>query len=583
MKKAILSISLLLVFGLSFGQTNFFLTSNEAEQIIKGNFNPDDYQAATVLNHPEDIVAGVTQNVDAENLKQLLIEMSVFENRNTGSDTTSATNGIGASRRWVHEKFEEYQVQSAGRLIPFYFQFDEEICEVGQHRNVCAVLPGLDVSNHSVILIEAHMDSRCAGACDIDCPAHGMEDNGSGTALVMELARVMSQYSFSSTIVFMATIGEEQGLFGANAFAAWVEANNIPMKAVFNNDIVGGIICGETSSAPSCPGLNDVDSTQVRIFSGGSSNSPHKSLARFIKLEYAEEVEENASVPMLITLMSALDRTGRGGDHIPFTQRGYAAVRFTSANEHGNANAADPDYHDRQHTSDDILGVDTDGDMVLDSFFVDFNYLARNAVINGVASGMAAIGPETPSFSAENNAGEITVTIDDPNDYGKYRIGIRHTGIDFDELIDVEDGNVGVYYPYEPGPYFISVCSVDSNGIESLFGNEELFIASTIVGVEEVDISEEESKAIELFQNRPNPFDEATYISFMVHEMIPHQKAAIVIRDLNGKEIRSIATNVRMGLNEILYDHGYNTIGTFVYSLELDGKVIDSRQMIFAN
>jgi hypothetical protein len=78
---------------------------------------------------------------------------------------------------------------------------------------------------------------------------------------------------------------------------------------------------------------------------------------------------------MLVTIMSAEDRTGRGSDHIPFRENGYAAMRFTSANEHGNADVSDPDYHDRQHTSEDILGVDTDGDQVIDSFFVDFNYL----------------------------------------------------------------------------------------------------------------------------------------------------------------------------------------------------------------
>ncbi len=582
MKKPILLCSILFFSINIIAQTNIHPTDAEAEQVLLGNFNPADYLATTILNHPDDIISGVMQGVSAEKMKNYLIELSSFNNRNTGSDTLSQTSGIGAARRWMFAKFEEFSAQNENRLIPFYMQFDQSICGMEQHRNVCAVLPGLDVEDHSVIIIEAHMDSRCADPCDIDCDAHGMEDNGSGTALVIELARVMSQYSFSSTIVFMGTIGEEQGLYGANAFAEWSVQNNVPIKAVFNNDIVGGVICGETSSEPSCPGLNDVDSTQVRIFSGGSANSPHKSLARFSKLEYSEEVLPTVSVPMLITLMSALDRTGRGGDHIPFHDRGIYSIRFTSANEHGNANAADPDYHDRQHTSDDILGVDTDGDMELDSFFVDFNYLARNAVINGVASGMAAIGPKTPaSFSALNDGGEITVIIEDPYEYNKYRIGVRHQGIDFYDLVDLVDTNTGLYYPDEPGAFYISVCSVDSNGIESLFSNEELFIV-TALGVEEGTI-EEKPKAIQLLQNRPNPFDEATYIAFMVNETIPFQKAAIVIRDMQGKEIQRLPTTLNAGLNEILYEHGYNVVGTFVYSLEVDGKVVDSRQMIFAN
>ena len=263
---------------------------------------------------------------------------------------------------------------------------------MGQHRNIFAVLPGIDPDLDHIIIVEGHMDSRCAGLCDINCPAQGVEDNATGTALVLELARVMSKYSFSNTIVFMATIGEEQGLLGAEAFVQYAIQNDIPIEAVFNNDIVGGIICGETSSPPSCPGLNDIDSTQVRLFSYGDVNSAHKNLARFTKLEYTEELLPIVEVPMMLTIMSAEDRTGRGGDHIPFRQSGFSAIRFTSANEHGNANASDPNYHDRQHTSDDILGVDTDNDQVIDSFFVDFNYLTRNTVINGVACGMAAIG-----------------------------------------------------------------------------------------------------------------------------------------------------------------------------------------------
>ena len=581
--KKILPFTILMLFScFLLAQANIHPTNAEAEQVLRGNFNPGDYMASDVLNHPDDIIQGVMENVSAEKMKEYLIELSVFNNRNTGSDTISQTTGIGAARRWMFSKFEEFSTQNENRLIPFYLQFDQNICAVSQHRNVCAVLPGLDAEDHSVILIEAHLDSRCSEPCDINCDAHGMEDNGSGTALVIELARVMSQFSFNSTIIFMGTIGEEQGLYGANALAEWCVQNDIPVKAVFNNDIVGGIICGETSSAPGCPGLNDVDSTQVRIFSGGSSNSPHKSLARFSKLEYTEEVLPTVSVPMLITLMSALDRTGRGGDHIPFTDRGITSVRFTSANEHGNADASDPDYHDRQHTSDDILGVDTDGDMVLDSFFVDFNYLARNAVINGVASGMAAIGPKTPpSFTAENNEGILTVVINDPLDYNRYRIGVRYQGIDFYTLVDLEGTKTGVYIPDGPGAHYLSVCSVDSNGIESLFSNEMLFIVST-VGIEE-GVIEEEKKAVQLFQNRPNPFDEATYISYMVNEAIAFQKAAIVIRDMSGKEIQRLPAPLNEGLNEILYEHGYNVVGTFVYSLEVDGKVLDSRRMVFAN
>ena len=115
-------------------------------------------------------------------------------------------------------------------------------------------------------------------------------------------------------------------------------------------------------------------------------------------------------------------------------------MRFTSAHEHGDASNG-PDYHDRQHTSEDILGVDTDGDEIIDSFFVDFNYLARNAVINGMAATAAALGPDGPDFIAEvEEPGQIKVTIDDPLNFDHYRISLRSSGTDWDTLFTLQNG-----------------------------------------------------------------------------------------------------------------------------------------------
>ncbi|RMF31159.1 MAG: M28 family peptidase, partial [Bacteroidetes bacterium] len=393
-------------------------------------------------------------------------------------------------------RFQEFSEQSQGRLIPFYFQFDQNICGMGRHRNVCAVLPGRDTSERSFIVIEGHLDSRCESVCDVECKAHGMEDNGSGTALVIELARVLSRFTFDHTIVFMATIGEEQGLFGANAFATYAQQNDLEIKAVLNNDIVGGIICGETSSPPSCPGLNHIDSTQVRLFSAGGLP---KQLARFVKLEYQEELEPLVPVPMMLTIMSAEDRQGRGGDHIPFRQRGYPAMRFTSANEHGNANTSDPNYHDRQHTSGDVLGVDTDGDSVIDSFFVDFNYLARNTVINGMAATLAALGPITPTFDGVRVGDSILIRIHDPHQYLHYRIFTRTNGNDFDDIFTLQGDTVFKVERVVGVPFRISVASVDSNGVESLFSEEDFIFPPTATS--EPDPVPE--RPVELYQNRP--------------------------------------------------------------------------------
>ncbi len=562
--------------------SNIKSTNPLARDIMLGNYDPDDYAPDEIITSPTELVQAIKNGISTDSLQSYLTQMSLYQNRNTGSDTVSSVYGMGAARRWVFSKFEEFSAQNDNRLINSYIQFDQDICGMGQHRNVITVLPGMDTTDSSIVLIEAHLDSRCEDICDVNCLANGMEDNGSGTALVMELARVMGQYSFEHTIVFMATTGEEQGLFGANAFAQYAENEGIAIKAVLNNDIVGGVICGETSSPPSCPGLNDIDSTQVRLFSQGNFNSRNKQLTRFIKLQYEEELLPFESVPMTLTIMSAEDRQGRGGDHIPFRQRGYAAMRFTSANEHGNANVSDPDYHDRQHTTNDVLGIDTDGDMMVDSFYVQFNYLARNAAINATAATMAAIGPETPEVEAGRIGDSILVTIHDPLNYGKYKILHRTTSSNDFEAIYTLEGDTITFIPELPGGDVVSVAAIDEDDVESLFSEESL--TPTIVGSEEPQQQPLESEhPIKLLQNRPNPFDESTYISFIVEEEWPYKEAFIVVSSFEGKELKRFEVEVQKGLNEVLYFHGFNAVGTFIYSLVIDGEIIDSKQMIFAN
>ena len=577
MRLALLSL-LTICFSSVFGQTSIICTNAIAENVMVGDYDPADYAATDIIDDHDEIIHGIQERINPDSLKSYLMQLSAFGNRNTGSDTVSDVFGMGATRRWAHAFFETVSAENDNRLLPGYLQFNQTICGMTQHRNVIAVLPGSSPEDHEVILIEGHVDSRCAGACDTECDAHGMEDNGSGSALVLELARVMSKYTYENTIVFMLTTGEEQGLFGANAFSQFCVDENIPIKGVLNNDVIGGIICGETSSAPSCPGLNEIDSTQVRFFTEGGFNSKHKQLARFIKLQYKEELLPLVTVPMQLTVMSAEDRAGRGGDHIPFRQDGYRAMRFTSAHEHGDAGVGG-DYHDRQHTSDDILGVDTDGDTELDSFFVDFNYLARNAVINGVGASMMAIGPKTPDFRIETFDGPgIIVRISEETGYDQYRVGLRTETNDWDSVY-VLDGVLDTIYPPETDNYIISVASVDEFGIESLFSHEIAFLNS------ELSLEENESVAqpFELLQNRPNPFDEATIIGVKLSRDIDYEKAFIVIHDLEGKELEQLPIELSGEMNEVLYRHGYGQIGTFIYSLVIDGKVEASRRMIFAN
>lgn len=575
MKKLYIAVIVSCAFVSSFAQTNMLSTNPVAEQVMLGNYNPATYTPSVVISKAADISQGIMNSVSPDSLKAYLEVLQTFETRHTSSDTVSATRGIGAARRWIHSKLEQFSAQNENRLLASYLQFDQQICSVDQHRNVFAVLPGSDISDKSVIIIEGHFDSRCEDNCDTACIAQGMEDNASGTALVMELARVMAKYSFKHTLVFILTTSEEQGLNGARAFALYCKQKGIQIKGVLNNDVVGGIICGQTASPPGCMGAGTIDSTNLRLFSGGNFNSPHKQLARFIKLEYNEMLKPIATVPMTVNIMTPLDRTGRGGDHIPFYDEQYTSIRFCSANEHGDADVSDPNYADRQHTSTDILGVDTDNDQVIDSYFVNFNYLARMSVINGNAATMMAVGPKTPTFDMSMDPLGFTAYITSQKQYGTYRVAVRSATNDWDSVYTIT-GDFGYIHIDTIGPRYVSVASVDADGIESLFSEEKI----ARVGIGDAAY---EKQPVELMQNHPNPFDGQTIISVLANEDMKGADAYISIADIAGKEIKRLKITLTPGMNEVMYEHGYNVTGTFTYTLVVNGQKLQTKRMVFAN
>ncbi len=566
-------------------QTNIICTNPLAEQVMMGNYSPGNFTPSVVIDAPGAINSRIQSDISPDSLKSYLLQLQTYYNRNTGSDTVSHSRGIGAARRWAYSKFQDISFANNNRLLPFYLQFNQNICNSFQHKNICAVLPGADTSDKSIIIVEAHIDSRCESECDTGCLAEGMEDNGSGTALVIELARVMSGFTLDRSVVFMLTIGEEQGLYGADAMADYVQQKVIQVKAVFNNDIVGGIICGETSSAPSCPGLNDIDSTHVRIFTFGGFNSKHKQLARFTKLQYKENILPGAQVPMDIVIMTPEDRTNRGGDHIPFRQKNITALRLTSANEHGDV-MIDTSYTDRQHSVRDILGADTNGDQIIDSFFVDFNYLARNSVINGTGIAMAALGPPTPSFTVDTVPGNrIRIEIQNEFLYTQYRVGIRTVTNDWDSVYFILGKMTDTISLCDTGTYYVSVATMDYQNTESLFSNEVIVKLMDSAGCVYTGIEEEEvwRNGIELLQNKPNPFDEVTAISVLVRGSFAAKNSYISITDMNGKEVVHLPVTLHEGMNEVLYKHGYHTTGVYFYTLFLDNKPLQTRRMFFAN
>lgn len=556
------------------GQTNLVLTSTKSVSHLKGDFNPQDYNLEGLNHSKSSIIETIQKEINADSLKAYIIKLSEFRTRHSASDTMSTFEGIGAARRWSYTKFKEFTPASKSRLEPGYLQFDQDICGVLEHRNIVATLPGKDTSLKDVILIEAHLDSRCETNCDITCDAQGVEDNATGSALVIELARVLSKCIFDRTIVFMLTIGEEQGLIGSGAFVKYAQENNIQIRAVLNNDVVGSTICGKTASQPGCNGEGEIDSTQFRIFSSGNFNSPHKQFARFSKLQYNQEIKPSAGVPMDITIMSAEDRTGRGGDHIPFRRNGFTAVRYTAANEHGDASVG-AGYTDRQHTSRDTLGTDTDKDGIIDNYFIDFNYLKRNSQINAISVFGAAASLPTPEAEFFLKWGNnVVINIKDGEIAPYYALAYRAKSNDWDSIIVLKGARqMDAWVPTDE--YLsVSIAALNNEGLESLFSKEARFLPLSTKGIEA-------TSDVELFANYPNPFDETTTISVVINKPLNYQSASIKITNSMGQAIRSIPMELKMGLNEINYSHGFHTSGIYFYSLVVDGKKLITGKMIF--
>ena len=335
-------------------------------------------------------VAQLVSSVSQDRLRTLATTLVSFGTRETMSTTTSPTRGIGAARQWI---FDELRRSSPRLQVSFDTHIiapQGRITAQTELRNVMAVLPGRTARR---IYITGHYDSlnlgaggqqarNTAGAAatgqesatfDHDADANGANDDGSGTVLTMELARVFAEsgLQFDATLVFMCWAGEEQGLIGSSAHAQALKTQRVTVEAMFNNDIVGN----------SHGGNGVVDAETVRIYSVGPEDSMPRSLARYIARLAALYVPSHR-----IRLMAREDRFGRGSDHSSFTRQGFPAAVFREANE----NFA------KQHTAADTI----DG--------VDFAYLAQNARVNAAAAASLALAPPTPAVVNDRGANLLT-------------------------------------------------------------------------------------------------------------------------------------------------------------------------------
>jgi Zn-dependent M28 family amino/carboxypeptidase len=314
-----------------------------------------------------------------------------FGTRNTLSAQDDPKRGIGAARDWLYSEFLKAASLSDGRMTVERQTFEQpkapRIPNPTKITNVVATLRGTrPESGDRIYVVSGHYDSMCGMSTDARCDAPGANDDASGTAAVLELARVMAKYKFDATIIFMAVAGEEQGLLGATYFAEEAKEKNINIEAMFTNDIIGNTLAGNGIRdrrtvrvfSEGVPSNEKPEEANVRRGVGGENDSASRQLARFIR-----EVAEQYVPAMKVMMVYRRDRYLRGGDHIPFLERGYAAVRFTELNEN----------YIHQHQNIRIENGIQYGDL---PEFVDFVYVANVARVNAASLAMLALAPARP-------------------------------------------------------------------------------------------------------------------------------------------------------------------------------------------
>ena len=336
-------------------------------------------------------IANVVREIDARNIEASIRKLVSFGTRNTLSEQNDPKRGIGAARDWLYAEFLKAAELSNGRMTVEKQSYEQQkaqrIPQPTVITNVVATLKGSQPESvDRIYVVSGHYDSMCNSATDAKCDAPGANDDASGTAAVLEMARVMAKYEFDATIVFMAVAGEEQSLLGSTHYAEQAKQKNWNIDAMLTNDIIGNTLGGN--------GVRD--RRNVRVFSegvptnetqaeantrrsvGGENDSASRQLARFIK-----ETGDGFVPQMKVMLVYRRDRYGRGGDHIPFLERGYPAVRFTEVHE---------DFR-HQHQNVRVENGVQFGDL---PEFVDFAYVGNVARVNAAALAALALAPSRP-------------------------------------------------------------------------------------------------------------------------------------------------------------------------------------------
>jgi len=423
--------------------------------------------AQTIIDRDPEI-SQMVKEVSTDSLHSYINTLVAFGTRNTLSTQTDSKKGIGAARNWVLKKFNEFAINSRGRLIAFIdtttIQPDGKRVDVPiLLGNVVATLKGTDLNDKRIFIISGHLDTRRTDVMDREGDAPGADDDGSGTSAVIECARIMSKHSFPATIIFVAVSGEEQGLLGSTFMANKAKKENWNVEAVFNNDIIGSNNSNETNIA---------NNTTVRVFSEGipafeteknirkimslglENDSKSRELARYVK-EIGERYVDNLNV----VLIYRTDRFLRGGDHLPYLKNGYTAVRITEMNEN----------FTRQHQDIRTVNGIHYGDL---PEHIDYEYLRKNTAMNLSNLANLAKSPAVPAavkIEVKNLTNSTTLSWNTPafgNTKGFYVLMRETSSPVWQKKIFTSEKEITL--PYSKDNYFFAVQSISEVGNESI-------------------------------------------------------------------------------------------------------------------
>jgi hypothetical protein len=338
---------------------------------------------------PDRELRALLAQVDRHRIDATIRKLVTFGTRHTLSSQDDPVRGIGAARDWLLTQFQAVAAASGGRMtveLQSYVQQPASRIPVPTRiSNVVATLRGESAPDR-IYVVSGHYDSRVTDILNGTADAPGADDDASGVAAVLEMARLMATRRPAATIVFAAVAGEEQGLYGSGHMAQLFKAANADVQGMFTNDIIGASLADDGTReestvrlfAEGVPTSETPAQAAIRQSVGGENDSPARQLARFVR-----DVGQNDATGMAVRVIYRRDRYLRGGDHIPFLQQGYPAARFTEPNE----NFA------HQHQDVRVENGVQFGDLPQ---FCDFGYIARVARVNAAALWSLANGPGTP-------------------------------------------------------------------------------------------------------------------------------------------------------------------------------------------